>query len=238
MDNYVFHDMSVLDITADVLKDFPEISYRFDTEKEYKPRSYTTQFRANDYFTLVRLWAEEGINFYFEHVDDHASAPAIPSRTLDHSPDTKTGHAKHILVLFDNNDTLQPNAQPEIRYHRTSSTGESDAITHFSEKHQIGSNAVSIASWDYKKLVATSSADSIIDKPENVPVLEVYQGAGAYQYTDDEEAARIARIRTEALHCRQITISRREQRAHFSQRHHLHPAELQRRPARHGAAAQ
>jgi type VI secretion system secreted protein VgrG len=198
-DSYVYQDMTVLEIIDHILKDYPNAKYRIDVKTVLPKRSYTAQYRETDFDFMARLCAEEGISFYFEHADDHSAPAAIPSRTVSDAPEAKTGHAKHCLVFFDTNDVLKDGSQPEIRYHRAAATEESDTITHFSQKRQIQSNAVSIASWDYKKLVATSSIDNVQDRPANVPELEVYESSGAYRYTDDNEAARIARARVESL---------------------------------------
>jgi type VI secretion system secreted protein VgrG len=205
-DNYVFQDRTVLEIVEEILKDYPFANYRIDVKTVLPKRSVTMQYRETDYEFITRLLAEEGLSFYFEHSDDHASPAATPSRFVDNSPEIKTGHAKHQFVVFDDNATLAMGHQPTIRFHRAAATEESDTITHFAQRYQVQSNSVSIGAWDYKKLVATASEDSIANKPDDVPTLEVYEGAGAYRFTDDAESARIAKARVQSLECGQQLI--------------------------------
>jgi type VI secretion system secreted protein VgrG len=205
-DNYVFQDKSVLDIVEDVLKDYSFANYRFDVKTVLPKRSVTMQYRETDYEFITRLLAEEGLNFYFAHGDDHAAPAAMPSRSLSNAPESKSGQAKHQFIVFDDNATLAVGTDATIRFHRAAATEETDTITHFAKRHQLQSNSVAMSAWDYKKLVSTSAEDSVATKPENVPALEVYEGAGAYRYTDDAESARIAKARVESLTLAQQVI--------------------------------
>ncbi|HEY8101308.1 MAG TPA: type VI secretion system Vgr family protein [Burkholderiaceae bacterium] len=198
-DNYVFQDKSVLDIVEEVLKDYPFANCRFDVKTVLPKRSVTMQYRESDYDFITRLLAEEGLNFYFTHGDDHADPAALPSRSVPNTPESKSGQAKHQFIVFDDNESLAVGADASIRFHRAAPTESSDTITHFAQRHQVQSNSVAMSAWDYKKLVSTSSEDSVATKPDDVPTLEVYEGAGAYRYTDDAESARIAKARVESL---------------------------------------
>lgn len=198
-DSYVFQNKTVLDIVEEVLKDYPFANYRFDVKTVLPVRSVTMQYRESDYDFITRLLAEEGLNFYFAHGDDHAGAAAVPSRSVPNTPESKSGQAKHQFIVFDDNQSLPVGSDSSIRFHRASATEESDTITHFAQRHQVQSNSVAMSAWDYKKLVSTSSEDSVTTKPDNVPTLEVFEGAGAYRYTDDAESARIAKARVESL---------------------------------------
>jgi type VI secretion system secreted protein VgrG len=183
-DNYVYQDKSVLEIAEEIFKDYPNANFRVDVKTVLPKRSLTIQYRETDFDFLKRLFAEEGISFFFEHADVHATGPAVPSRSVSAGSEAKLGQAKHCLVLFDTNETMKACAQPTIRYHRAASTEESDTITHFALRQQVQSNSVSLSSWDHKKLTATSAQDSVQDRPENVPELEFYVGSGALRYYD------------------------------------------------------
>jgi type VI secretion system secreted protein VgrG len=205
-DNYVFQDKTVLDIIEEVLKDYPYANYRFDVKTVLPKRSVTMQYRESDYDFIVRLLAEEGLNFFFAHGDDHAKPAAAPSRYVDNKPEAKTHQAKHQFVVFEDNASLEPGRDASIRYHRAAATEASDTITHFAKRNQVQSNSVAMGAWDYKKLVATSSSDNATAKPADVPELEIYEGAGAYRYTDDAESARIAKARAQSLDLAQQQI--------------------------------
>ena len=205
-DSYVFQDKSVLDIVEEILKDYPFANYRFNVKTVLPKRSVTMQYRETDYDFIARLLAEEGLNFYFAHGDDHANPAASPSRSVSDTPESKSGQAKHQFIIFDDNASLAAGTDASIRFHRAAATEQSDTITHFAQRHQVQSNSVAMSAWDYKKLVSTSSEDSVPAKPDNVPTLEVYEGVGVYRYTDDAESARIAKARVESLALAQQVI--------------------------------
>ncbi len=186
-DNYVFQDKSVIEIVEEILSDYADIPYRLAITAPLPKRSLTIQYRESDYDFITRLLTEEGINFFFEH-QDH--------------PD---GSAQHCLVLFDDAATLVPGLDASIRFHRAHATEATDSITLFAQRRQIGANSVTLTSWDYKKLRATTAQDSI-PAPEAIPALEIYEGSRAYRYTDDSDSARIARDRAESLGLQQQRI--------------------------------
>jgi type VI secretion system secreted protein VgrG len=197
-DSYVFQDKTVLEIIEEVLRDYPDASYRFDVKAELPQRSVTMQFRESDYDFIARLLTEEGLNFYFSHDDDHARNKSPVVQSSD-APETKTGQARHRFIVFDDNAFLSAGAQATVRFNRASSTESADTVTAFCRRHQAQANAVTLANWDYKKLVATAAEDIGDDNLEHLPPLEIYEGAGAYRYTDEAESSRIARARAESL---------------------------------------
>lgn len=198
-DSYVFQDKSVLEIVEEILQDYPFASYRFDLKSVLPKRSLTMQYRETDFDFIARLLSEEGLNFFFSHRDNHAEDTALPSRQQKNSIEKKSGQARHLFVIFDDNAFLAAGSDPVIRFNRATATETADTITLFAERRQVQSNAVTLASWDYKKLVATTEEQALRDKPDYLPVLEIYEGAGGYRFTDQHESARIARARTESL---------------------------------------
>lgn len=190
-DNYVFQDKNVLEIIEEVLRDYPYASYRFDVKTPLPQRSVTMQYRESDFDFIARLLAEEGLNFYFAHDEEAQENP---------DDDEHSVHARHRFVVFDDNAFLPACAQHLIRLNRVSAVEKADTITVFGKRHLVQSNAVSLASWDYKKLAATSAEDIADNSLESIPPLEIYEGAGAYRYTDEAESSRIARARAESLH--------------------------------------
>lgn len=186
-DSYVFQDKSVPEILEDIFRDYPDASWRFDLRTALPRRSVTMQYRESDYDFMRRLLAEEGLNFFFEH---HEADPPT---------DNGSSSACHRLVIFDDNAALVPCAQPSIRFQRAAATERDDTVTLLTRSRQVRTNAVALASWDYKALGAPAAEDTVSDAPANAPVLEHYDGSGAYRYTDAAESARIARARTESL---------------------------------------
>ena len=184
-DSYVFQDKSVPEILEEIFRDYPAANWRFDLQTVLPRRSATMQYRESDYDFMRRLLAEEGLNFFFEHEDADTKADAM--------------RARHRLVIFDDNAALAPCAQPSIRFQRAAVTERDDTVTLLTRGRQVRTNAVALASWDYKTLGAPASENTVSDAPANAPVLEHYDGSGAYRYTDAAESARIARARAESL---------------------------------------
>ena len=196
-DSYVFQDQSVLEIVEEILRDYAFASYRFDVKAVLPLRSVTMQYRESDFDFIARLLAEEGLNFYFAHDGDQGNQTA--SATGDAAAERKEGQARHRFVVFDDNAFLAAGIQPSIRFNRASATETADTVTQFGQRHQVQANAVTLASWDYKKLAAAAAEDITADAPPDVPALEIYEGAGADRHTDEAESARIARARAESL---------------------------------------
>jgi type VI secretion system secreted protein VgrG len=186
-DSYVFQDKSVPEILEEMFRDYPAANWRFDLQHALPRRSVTMQYRESDYDFMRRLLAEEGLNFFFEH--DDASSPADDGSTS----------VRHRLVIFDNNAALAPCSQPSIRFQRAAATESDDTVTLLTRGRQVRTNAVALASWDYKTLGAPAAEDAVPAMPANAPLLEHYDGSGAYRYTDATESARIARARAESL---------------------------------------
>ncbi|HZW14399.1 MAG TPA: type VI secretion system Vgr family protein [Noviherbaspirillum sp.] len=193
-DSFVFQDKTVLEIISDVLSDYPSANYRFDVKAELPKRSLTIQYRESDYAFIQRLLAEEGLNFYFSHADTIRS----PAGGRTTHAEVKIEHARHQLVVFDDNAHLSACAQRIIRFHRADVTEKDDTVTRFTSRSQVHANSVSLGSWDYKNVAATSTEDSV-QRNGDSPVLEIFVGSGAYRYTDNAESARIARARVESL---------------------------------------
>lgn len=62
----IFQHQSVPDILRDVLSGF-EVKY--EIQGNFQPRDYCVQYRESDFDFISRLMEEEGIYYYFEHLD-------------------------------------------------------------------------------------------------------------------------------------------------------------------------
>lgn len=65
----IFQQKSVQNIIKEVFADF-ESMIVWELEYDYKPRNYCVQYRESDFAFASRLMEEEGIYYYFEHVED------------------------------------------------------------------------------------------------------------------------------------------------------------------------
>jgi type VI secretion system secreted protein VgrG len=92
-DSRVFQDMSVQQIAAEVLAQHG-VAFDIRLAQGRGPRAYCTQYGESDLEFLVRLLAEEGIAFWFEHPPAEEGTP--PDRAVER------------LVLADTDAFLQP----------------------------------------------------------------------------------------------------------------------------------
>lgn len=188
-DSYVFQDKTVLEIIDEVFRDYPLANYRFDVSTPLPKRPVTMQYRESDYLFVTRLLAEEGLNFYICHDadGDYSEKEAAPL------------HARHCVVVFDDNAALAQCAQGQIRFHRADATELRDTITLFAQRREVKANTVALSSWDCKCLHAHAAEDRATLGAQQVPPLEIYEGRGADRYSAPGESARIVRARAESL---------------------------------------
>ncbi|AXV70348.1 type VI secretion protein [Ralstonia solanacearum] len=187
-DCYVYENKTALEIIEEVLADYPLAHYRLAVSQPMRKRSFCSQYRETDFAFVERLLAEEGLSYRFEHQQSDAAQ----------SSTDKAAQSRHCLVIFDNDAQRPTCAQPEIRFHRIDATESEDAIERFSRTHTVGTNAVTLASWDYKVLAATSAQATASDPGGELPTLESFDASGPYQFKDVQGADRAARLRMQA----------------------------------------
>lgn len=185
VDCYVYQDKTALEIIEEVFDDYPAANYQLAVSQSLRKRSVCAQYRESDLDFVLRLLAEEGLSFRFEHLqgeDDKAEG----------------AQARHRLVIFDTDAERPACAQARVRFHRADMTETEDSITRWSAVHTIGTNAVTVASWDYKQLAATSAQASADAVPGELPALEAFDARGPYRYPDAAAANQAARLRVQA----------------------------------------
>ncbi len=196
-DCYLFQDVDVLEaltqMFADHLADHPQARWRHEVSQPLRKHSRLTQYRETDLAFVLRLLAEEGLSFRFEHTDAQDDAPAF-----------------HTLVIFDDQSEAPLCPQPQIRFHRAHATEADDAFQRWHEHRRTAANRVSLSGWDYKRLLASGalaeSADPVVARGD-LPPLEIYDGSRAYRFESDEAAGQ----RTDRLLARQENVYRRFQ---------------------------
>ncbi|MGI9217827.1 MAG: type VI secretion system Vgr family protein, partial [Hydrogenophaga sp.] len=187
----VFHDQTAIQVIEAVLADHqPQSNWRFEVSEPLRVRSLCTQYRETDLAFVQRLLAAEGMSYHFEHLDGQAAADADAAQ-----------HARHVMVITDR--LAQRPALGTVRFtsqHATAGLGgQRDSITAFMAQRDLAPNAVTLAAWDYKRLAGLTAEDaSTLDLGE-LPVLQVYDGSGAYRYESPEHAQRAAALALAAL---------------------------------------
>ncbi len=164
-DSYIFQDRDARDIITELLSDYPQLRFSFDLTRELAPRPICTQYRESDFDFFRRVLASEGLSWRFEHDPPDSQA--------------QDGQARHQLVIFDGG--AQAPAMPGgdvLRFHGVRATERDDAIDAFAARRTAQANAVSIASWDPRQLLAPSAENASALDAGEVPVMAVYDGSG------------------------------------------------------------
>ena len=174
-DNYLFQDKTVIDILGQLFADYPAAHWTSQVTQPLRTYSIAIQYRETDLAFVQRLLADEGLSYRFAH-DQAASAG-------DEAP-----HARHQLVIFDRASELPVSAQPIVRFHRNDATEASDTLQRWQERRTVQPNAVALAGWDYKTLVATGAeAQSALDQGD-LPTLEIHDASRPYRFEDHAAA--------------------------------------------------
>ncbi|MDZ4359268.1 MAG: phage late control D family protein, partial [Variovorax sp.] len=182
-DSFVYAAKHVQDIVSEVFADHTTASFSFEVTQEMPVRPTCVQYRESDLAFVLRLLAEEGLSFRFEHEQQSANGSSTGNNTTP---------SHHRLVIFDRAATPPECALPQIRFHRVDATESTDAITAWSSRRQVATNAVMRNAWDASVLQAPTGAVQSALSMGDVPVLEHYDGTGAQRYADSATAAQHA----------------------------------------------
>ncbi|WP_167481226.1 type VI secretion system Vgr family protein [Acidovorax cavernicola] len=184
-DSFVYAAKNVQDIVSEVFADHTTASFTFEVTQEMPVRPTCVQYRESDLAFVLRLLAEEGLSFRFEHEQSTGSEGDAGSAN-------NSAPSHHRLVIFDRAATPPDCALSQIRFHRVDATESTDTITAWSSRRQVATNAVMRNAWDASMLQAPTGAVQSALAMGDVPVLEHYDGAGAQRYADSAAAARRA----------------------------------------------
>jgi type VI secretion system secreted protein VgrG len=86
----IFQNLYVHNIVSQVLHE-NGVNHRWALDLHYPKRLYCTQYEETDYEFVTRLLAEEGIFFYFDHVDEFDGGPVPKPEKPEKSDWTKAG---------------------------------------------------------------------------------------------------------------------------------------------------
>ncbi|WP_447748043.1 type VI secretion system tip protein TssI/VgrG [Variovorax boronicumulans] len=184
-DSFVYAAKHVQDIVSEVFADHTTANFSFEVTQEMPVRPTCVQYRESDLAFVLRLLAEEGLSFRFEHEQQQSTGGGGGTGN-------NTTPSHHRLVIFDRAATPPDCALSQIRFHRVDATEATDAITAWSSRRQVATNAVMRNAWDASVLQAPTGAVQSALAMGEVPVLEHYDGTGAQRYADSATAARRA----------------------------------------------
>lgn len=142
VDHYNYQNASMIDISEQIFGYHtagavaPAWRWAVTDPTKYRKRSLTTQVGESDFDFLQRLWAEEGIFYWFEHTGDANSSSL----------------GKHTLVLADSNQRFAPEKPEIIGFHQTSDGDPAGSIQNFMAARRWRIGRVARASWDHRTL--------------------------------------------------------------------------------------
>ncbi|VFR26066.1 probable vgr related protein [plant metagenome] len=175
-DSFVYQDKTAADVLAELFSDYPLSAHSFAHTGDLPTRPIRTQYRETDLAFVLRVLAEEGLSFRFDH--DQADG------------DGDGRAARHTLVIFDAQTELPQAPGAAVRFHRSDATETEDAIGRFGVARRITANKVTRASWNDRALAAPA-AQAQADIGE-LPELEDYEDTGYLRYADTGAAERDA----------------------------------------------
>ncbi|MFY3135405.1 type VI secretion system tip protein TssI/VgrG [Achromobacter xylosoxidans] len=181
-DSFVFQDKSVTDILTEVFADYPQAAYAFEITEPLAPRPVRTQYRETDLDFVLRLMAEAGLSFRFDHQQGDSQSDG----------QADGGGARHRLVVFDARAAQPANPAASLRFHRSDATESEDSVTRFGAAREVRANAVTRVAWNDRALLAHGAhAESALDAGA-LPPLEDYDYDGHGRHPDDAAAEQLA----------------------------------------------
>lgn len=181
-DSFVFQDKSVTDILTEVFADYPQAAYAFEITEPLAPRPVRTQYRETDLDFVLRLMAEAGLSFRFDHQQGDGQSDG----------QADGGGARHRLVVFDARAAQPANPAASLRFHRSDATESEDSVTRFGAAREVRANAVTRVAWNDRALLAHGAhAESALDAGA-LPPLEDYDYDGHGRHPDDAAAEQLA----------------------------------------------
>jgi len=191
-DSYAFQDLSVIDIIDSVFGDYngqgavaPQWRWEVKDRDAYAKRSLTIQYRETDYAFVERLLAEEGLFYWVEH------------EAGEGEPGT------HTVVIADHNGAFETGPQESVKFQRADATETEDTIQTWRQSRSWRTNAVRLATWDYRAMQARKVSAQVDDKLPNALELADSDYPGQYLFEDGGQGERLAHNALAAQRVRQ-----------------------------------
>ena len=191
-DSYAFQDLSVIDIVDSVFGDYngqgavaPQWRWEVKDRDAYAKRSLTIQYRETDYAFVERLLAEEGLFYWVEH------------EAGEGEPGT------HTVVIADHNGAFETGPQESVKFQRADATETEDTIQTWRQSRTWRTNAVRLATWDYRAMQARKVSAQVDDKLPNAMELADSDYPGQYLFEDGGQGERLAHNALAAQRVRQ-----------------------------------
>lgn len=194
VDSYNYQNASVVDISEQIFGYYargaitPSWRWALTDPAKYRKRSLTAQAGESDLDFVQRLWAEEGIFYWFEHEGD-ANA---------------SNFGQHTLVLADSNRQFKPDDPVVIGFHQTSDGDPAGNIQNFMAARRWRIGQVMRASWDHRSLSTRPSEATVkgavmpgVDRDVAGPYAYQTAAIGDYRAQQQLDAQRVSASRSE-----------------------------------------
>ncbi len=174
----IFLNKTVLEIIRDVFgrAGFSN-EYEARTQEEYSPIPYCVQYRETDFAFVSRVMEENGIYYYFEHIEGH-----------------------HKLVLADGAGSHGPNPIDPVLAYRKGWRGDGDQCLYdWTSERRFSTGKIELNDYDYvqpsKMLIASRMAGAKYAKGD----YEAYDYPG--RYVEEARGEQLAKFRLQAEQC-------------------------------------
>lgn len=191
-DSYAFQDLSVIEIIDSVFGDYngqgavaPQWRWEVKDRDAYAKRSLTIQYRESDYAFVERLLAEEGLFYWVEHEAGEGEPGG------------------HTVVIADHNGAFEAGPQENVKFQRADATETEDTIQAWRQSRTWRTNAVRLATWDYRAMQARKASAQVDDKLPNAMELADSDYPGQYLFEDGDQGDRLAHNALAAKRVRQ-----------------------------------
>jgi type VI secretion system VgrG family protein len=177
----IFQAMTTLDIANQVLGEW-NVPSRLAVQRELTRRAYTVQYDETDFAFRIRLFAEDGLLYFFEHL-------VLP-------PDG-TGET---LVLADAPGDFSPiEGDATLHFHRDpGSQIREDMVTWFAKQTSVRSSHAMVRGYDFQRPDVPLGDDAAsADATDGIDV--IYEHEGSYE---EDLGARPAQARLDQEHAK------------------------------------
>lgn len=159
-DSRSFHNKSVLEITEETLKHYPQADWHMYKIDESK-LTVANQYNETDYNHLHRRWEALGLHYWYEHRFDG-----------------------HKLMISDNSFLAEPIDEEAhwISFHDKGGSREDDGIHEWTAVRRLGSGRTTLTSFDYKNPRAQRVEAPSVNQQGDVFPYEIYEDTGAYGF--------------------------------------------------------
>jgi type VI secretion system secreted protein VgrG len=161
----IFQDMTVPDIIKKVFEDHSIADFKPELTATYPKRVYCVQYRETDFDFVSRLMEEEGIYYYFKHVE-----------------------GRHTMVLADSYSAHSPFAGYEQIKFAPLDRGtrlEEEYINDWSFEREVQPGCYCIDDYDLEKPSAELQVKTTLKRKHELAEYEVYDYPGEYLTAGD-----------------------------------------------------